>query len=180
MYTRRIVHVPALGKNAELRAALEARNASGNALAPHALSVLMFSPQPAFIHSVRHENLAAIEAYQERQRSDPTVEAQGGTITECLARPQAVLLYEELVATGVTGTPKFLMRTRVCPAPGKGHAVHQGSGPDAQVGPIADRVEVLERGVPAHRPAQVETEPSKTLGRGRFVAVGVNRQANLG
>lgn len=44
MYTQRIIHFPALGKDPELRAALEERNASGNALAPHALGQLMFSP----------------------------------------------------------------------------------------------------------------------------------------
>lgn len=120
MYTQRIIHFPAVGKNAELRAALEERNESGNAAAPHALSVLMFSPEPAFIHSIRFENLAAIEAYQGRQ-PDATFQAQGRKIDQCLARQRATVLYEELVGTGATTTtPRFLIRNRYCPAPGKG------------------------------------------------------------
>ena len=123
MYVQRIIHVPALGKNAELRAALEERNTAGNALAPHALSVSMFSLEPAFIHSIRFENLAAIEAYQEKQQADATRETWGRKITQCLARPQAVVLYEELGAPGQTGMgspPKYIIRNRYSPAPGKG------------------------------------------------------------
>lgn len=119
MYTQRIIHFPALGKGPELRAALEERNASGNALAPHALSQLMFSPEPAFVHSIRFENLAAIEAYQGRAL-DATFQAQGQKINQCLARERATVLYEELAGTGVKATPKFLIRNRHLPAPAKG------------------------------------------------------------
>ncbi len=119
MYTQRIIHFPAVGKNSELRAALEERNTTGNADAPHALGVLMFSPQPAFVHSIRFENLAAIEAYQARPL-DATFQAQGRKIDQCLARERATLLYEELVGTGAVATPKFLIRFRHCPAPGAG------------------------------------------------------------
>jgi hypothetical protein len=119
MYTQRILHAPALGKNAELRKALEARNSAGNAAAPHALSVSMFAIEPVFIHSIRFESLAAIEAYQERQFADPDFQVQAGVIAQCLARPQGVLLYEELAGTPVTGAPKFLIRNRILPAPGR-------------------------------------------------------------
>lgn len=121
MYTQRIIHVPALGKNADLRAALLERNATGNAAAPHALSVHMFSPQPGFVHGIRFENLAAIEAYQDRlQQGDATFQAQARKIDQCLAQQRATVLYEELAGTGVTTTPKFLIRNRYCPAAGKG------------------------------------------------------------
>lgn len=121
MYTQRIIHVPALGKSAELRAALLERNATGNAAAPHALSVHMFAPQPGFVHGIRFENLAAIEAYQERpQLADPTFQAQGRKIDACLAQERVTVLYEELGGTGVTARPKFLIRNRYCPAAGKG------------------------------------------------------------
>ena len=119
MYTQRIIHFPAIGKGAELRAALEERNTSGNADAPHALSVLMFSPQPAFVHSIRFENLAAIEAYQARPL-DATFQAQGRKIDQCLARDRVSVLYEELAGTGASATPKFLIRFRHCPTPGAG------------------------------------------------------------
>lgn len=119
MYTQRIVHIPAVGKGPELRAALEERNASGNAAAPHALSALMFSPQPGLIHAIRFENLAAIEAYQARPL-DATFQAQGLRINACLAQERATVLYEELARTAVTATPKYMIRNRQCPAPGKG------------------------------------------------------------
>lgn len=120
MYTQRIIHVPAIGKNAELRVALEERNATGNKAAPHALSVHMFSPEPGFVHSIRFENLAAIEAYQDRHLGDATFQAQARKIDQCLARNRVTVLYEELAGTGATTTPKFLIRNRFCPAPGKG------------------------------------------------------------
>ena len=119
MYTQRIIHIPALGKGPDLRAALEERNTAGNALAPHSLSMSMFSPQPAFTHSIRFDNLAAIQTYQERPL-DAAFQAVSRKITQCLSQPQFALLYEELAGTGVTGTPKFLIRNRYCPAPGKG------------------------------------------------------------
>ena len=119
MYTQRIVHIPAVGKGAELRAALEERNASANAAALHALSALMFSPQPAYVHSIRFENLAAIETYQGRPL-DETFRAQGRKIDACLAQERITLLYEDLGGTDVTGTPKFLIRNRYSPAAGKG------------------------------------------------------------
>jgi hypothetical protein len=109
VYTQRIIHFPALGKNAELRTALEERNKSGNAAAPHALSVSMFALEPTFVHAIRFENLAAIEAYQDRQLADAAFQAQAGKIAQCLSRPQAVLLYEDLVTIPVTDTPKFLL-----------------------------------------------------------------------
>jgi hypothetical protein len=119
MYTQRIIHVPVVGKSADLRAALLERNASGNADAPHALSVHMFAPQPGFVHSIRFENLAAIEAYQGRQL-DAAFLAQGRKIDQCLAQERVTVLYEELGGTGATAAPKFLIRNRYCPAPGKG------------------------------------------------------------
>jgi hypothetical protein len=120
MYTQRIIHVPALGKNAELRAALEERQSAAKAAAPHALSVSMFALEPTFVHSIRFDNLAAIEAYQEQQQGDAAFQAVARKITQCLARPQAVLLYEDLVRTEVTTTPKFRIVNRYCPAPGQG------------------------------------------------------------
>src|SRR5438105_1162760 len=83
MYTQRIIRTPALGKNAEVRAALEERNRT--AAAPHALSVSMFALEPAYIHSVRFENLAAIEAYQERQQGDAAFQAFGHKINQYLS-----------------------------------------------------------------------------------------------
>jgi hypothetical protein len=59
MYVQAILHHPALGKNAELRAALLERNSAANAAAPHALFASMFGPEPTFIHAIRFENLAA-------------------------------------------------------------------------------------------------------------------------
>jgi len=118
MYVQRIIHVPALGKNAALRAALEERNKAGNALAPHALSMSMFAPEPAFIDSIRFESLAAIEAYQE----NPARATWADNITPCLSRPQSVFLYEELgQPQAAMGTPpKYIIRNRYAQAPGKG------------------------------------------------------------
>ncbi|HZT06053.1 MAG TPA: hypothetical protein VFC51_03415 [Chloroflexota bacterium] len=117
MYTERIIHVPAVGKGPELRAALEARNATGNKAAPHALSVHMFAPQPGFVHSIRFENLAAIEAYMAAHLPSPE---ESRKIDQCLARERAVVLYEELDSTPLKATPKFLIRNRYQPSAGNG------------------------------------------------------------
>ena len=120
MYTQSIIHAPALGKNAELRAALEERNTAANAAgSPHALAASMFSPEPVLIHRIRFENLAAIEAYQDKNRDDPAFLAATAKIGQCLARPQAMLLHEELAGTPGTTPPKFLIINRICPAAGK-------------------------------------------------------------
>jgi len=122
MYTQRIIHAPAVGKGADLRAALLERNASGNAEAPHALSVTMFSPQPGYVHSIRFENLAALEAYQERpSMRESAFQEETRKIDECLAQERVTLLYEELTDTGAPSTtPKFLLRNRYSQASGKG------------------------------------------------------------
>jgi hypothetical protein len=123
LYTQLIIHHPAIGKNAELRAALEERNAAGNGAAPHSLRVSMFAVDPVFIHAIRFENLAAIEAYQDNQLGDAAFLAQTRKIGQCLSRPQAVLLFQEVARAGVPAKPKYLLRTRVCPAPGKAAAL---------------------------------------------------------
>jgi hypothetical protein len=120
MYTQRIVHIPAVGKGPELRRALEERNASGNAAAPHALSVNMFAISPAYVHSIRFDNLAAIEAYQNSHLQDPAFMAQANKISQYLAQERVSFLYEELGGTPVTGKASFLVRNRYCPAAGKG------------------------------------------------------------
>ena len=121
MYTQRIIHAPAVGKSADLRAALLERNASGNADAPHSLSVNIFSPQPGYVHSIRFDNLAAIEAYQNRPSlNDAIFQAQGRKIDACLAQERVSLLYEDLVGTGASTTPRYLIRNRYSQAAGKG------------------------------------------------------------
>jgi len=79
----------------------------------------MFALEPAFIHAIRFENLAAIEAYQDKQRADPAFLEGLRKVAECLSRPQSVLLFEELARTGAPGKPKFLLRNRLSPALGK-------------------------------------------------------------
>jgi len=119
VYTQRIVHVPALGKSAELRAALEERNNSPSTV-PHALAANMFSPQVAYVHALRFEDLAAIEAYQNRPL-DATFQAQGQKINQCLAQERITFLYEQLATTGpLSVRPKFAIRNRQAPAAGKG------------------------------------------------------------
>ena len=122
MYTQRIIHTPAVGKSQELRAVLLERNASGNADAPHALSVNLFSPQAGYVHAIRFENLAALEAYQERPSlRESTFQEQGRRIDQCLAQERVTFLYEEVASTGTpSSTPKFLIRNRLSQAPGKG------------------------------------------------------------
>ena len=121
MYTQRIIHIAALGKNADLRRALEERNATANAAgSPHALQMRLFSPEPALIHSIRFENLAAIEVYQDKNAGDSNVAAQTAKISQFLARPQTSELYQTLVPAQVSGTPKFSLRNKRCPALGKG------------------------------------------------------------
>ncbi len=120
MYTQRIIHIPAVGKGPELRAALEARNAAADPAVPHSLSTHMFSPSPAFVHSLRFENLAAIEAYEARRGQNPAFQAQGQRINDCLAQERISTLYRELSGTPMRGKAGFLIRNRYSPAPGKG------------------------------------------------------------
>jgi len=120
VYTQRIIHFPALGRNAELRAAMEARTAAAVAAGSrHALATRIMSTEPAFIHSIQFENLAAIEAYQDRNAADPNFAAQTAKITQCLSQPQGTELFEILIPAQPTATPKFSLRVKRHPAPGK-------------------------------------------------------------
>jgi hypothetical protein len=72
------------------------------------------------VHSIRFENLAALEAYMDRPL-DATFLAQGRKIDECLAQQRITFLYDDLMRGPRTGaTPKFLIRNTHRAAGGKG------------------------------------------------------------
>ena len=122
MYTQSIIHFPLPTKIVELRTALLERNDAANAGGtPHSLSVSMFTPEIAFIHRLRFESLAAIEAYQDKQRQDAGFAAAMAKVSPCLARAQSGVLHEELIMTPAPGAgapPKFSIANRVCPSAG--------------------------------------------------------------
>src|SRR6266568_173658 len=123
MYTQRIIHFPAAGKGPELRKAMEERNDSANAepmRSPHSLSQRMFAPEPAFVTVIRHESLAALEAYQHRNATNATYLAQTQKIASLLSRPQPQELYERLLPRQGTGPVGYTLRVKYFPAAGKG------------------------------------------------------------
>lgn len=121
MLIQRIIHYPALGKNAELLAALEERNTAANAAgSPHSLGMTMFAPELAYVDQIRHADLAAIEAYQARNAADPAFQAWSSKLTGLLARPQAQELWDVLVAPQPTTAPRFAVHVVAQPALGKG------------------------------------------------------------
>lgn len=126
MYTVRITHHPAPGKGPELRAALEEHSKAANAAgSPHNVSQLLYADEPTFVNSIRHESLAAIEAYTAKNAGDPTYAARTAKITACLARPQTQVLYENLVTAPRTGDANYALRITYHPASGKAAELRQ-------------------------------------------------------
>ncbi len=118
MYTVRITHHPADGKAGELRAALvehsKASNAAGLA---YNVTQLLYAKEPTFINSLRYENLAALEAYQ--NASDPARLARIAKINACVDRPDESALYENLGGRPLTGEVNYALHRRYYPAAGK-------------------------------------------------------------
>lgn len=126
MYTVRITHHPAPGKAAELRTVLEEHSKASNAEgSPHNVSQPLYASEQTFVNSIRHENLAALEAYGIRNLSDPASSARRAKIAPCLDRPQTLELYENLVTTARTGPVNYALRRTFYPAPGKAGELRQ-------------------------------------------------------
>lgn len=126
MYTVRISHHPAPGKGAELRAALEEHSRASNAAgSPHNVSQQLYASEATFVNAIRHESLAAIEAYGLRNASDPNYTARTARIGACVARPQNSELYENLVSAPVTDDVNYTLRMTYFPAAGKGGELRQ-------------------------------------------------------
>src|SRR5437773_1674226 len=123
MYRTHIAYVPALGQVEELRAALEEHvRASKAAGWSHALTELLFAPEPTLVNYIRHQSLAALEEYEARTASDPAYLARTARISACLARPQSVELYEDLgMVIGTTWN--YVLQTTLYPAAGKAGAL---------------------------------------------------------
>ena len=67
MYTVRITHHPAPGKAAELRKVLEEHSKTSNAEgSPHNVSQPLYASDLTYVNGIRHESLAALEAYGAR------------------------------------------------------------------------------------------------------------------
>jgi hypothetical protein len=118
LFVQRFINLPAVGKNADLRRALEELNAASNAAS--GLQTRLFSHQPAFIVGRRLENLAAFEALAEKQAGDPNFQTALAKTAQFVSQPVGSELFETLVQAQPNGTPKFVLRNRRSPMPGKG------------------------------------------------------------
>jgi len=98
MYLRN--SVPALGKENELRAALEEewvkkRQAQGIAIS---LSVQLFAPEGAtFVITVRYRDLAELENRRRQKQTDPAFQAAVAKFASLSRAPAKSELYEVLV-----------------------------------------------------------------------------------
>ncbi len=134
MYTVRITHHPAPGKAAELRAVLEEHSKASNAEgSPHNLSQPLYASEQTLVNGIRHESLAALEAYGIRSAGDPASTARRAKIGPFLDRPQTSELYENLVTTPRTGHVNYALRRTFYPAPGKGGELRQALEQRAKV-----------------------------------------------
>ena len=117
MLVQRIIHYPAMGKAGELRAALEERSKAANASgSPHSLTQRMFWIEPALVHNIRFDNLAAIEAYQAKNVNDAAFREITGNIGSLLSRPQETELFETLATKPASTTPQFALLVRRYPS----------------------------------------------------------------
>ena len=120
MFTVRIAHYPAPGKATEMRAALEEHSKAMNAAgSPHNLTQLLYASEPTFVNSIRHESLAALEAYGPAHANDDAYRARTAKFLALDVRPTNSELYENLVATPVTGEINYTLRSTYEPALGK-------------------------------------------------------------
>jgi hypothetical protein len=121
MYTVRITHIPAAGKANDLCAALEEHSKASNAAGlSYAVSQPMYTREPSIINSLRYDNLAALEAYQQTGFNDPAAVARRAKIAPCLARPQTAELFETLVQPRLNGArASYVLRVSFYPALGR-------------------------------------------------------------
>jgi len=80
----------------------------------------MFASEPAFVVAIRHESLAALEAYQQHNAADTAYSAQTQKIAALLSRPQPQELYETLLPQPATGPVGYTLRIKYFPTAGKG------------------------------------------------------------
>jgi hypothetical protein len=124
MYTEVIIHHPAPGKGADLRAALEERSKAANAAgSPHLVAQLLYAEEPTFANLIRHDSLAAIDEYGNRRASDPSFQVFLSKTAAADARPPSIALYENLVAAQPTGPVNYALWRTFYPAPGKAGAL---------------------------------------------------------
>src|SRR5947208_16435100 len=108
MYTVRITHHPAPGKAAELRKVLEEHSKTSNAEgSPHNVSQSLYASELTYVNGIRHESLAALEAYGARSASDPASTARLAKIAHCIYRPPPSVVYETLVHKPRTSVLKY-------------------------------------------------------------------------
>ena len=125
MYTVRITHHPATGKAQQLRQVVEERVKAANAAGvPHSLAQQMYAP-PTLVTSIRHDSLAALEAYGERNAGDPAYRAAVAKITECIDGPLSSELYQVIVPAQPTGSVNYSLRIRYFSVPGKNGELRQ-------------------------------------------------------
>lgn len=120
MYTVRVTHYPAPGKAAEMRAALEEHSKASNAEgSPHNLAQPLYASEPAFVNGIRHESLAALEAYTARNAGNEAYRARTARFLALDCRPPTSALYENLLMASPTGDVNYALHRTFYPAPGK-------------------------------------------------------------
>lgn len=126
MFTQRFRSYPATGKTGELRALLEevvrARLAEGKT---SRLSQVVFGDDSGALTSLHvHDDLAAFQAFRERNQSDPAGPARAQRAAGLTARPGQMHLAEVVIPFPPGGAPaRFGTTTTFVATPGQGLAL---------------------------------------------------------
>jgi hypothetical protein len=149
MYSQLIYMHPSMGKNQELLDVLAERNQVSNAEGfPHMVAQQLFALEPAFVSVTQFQDLAALDAWQERNRTDPAYRDAGRRVQAVVSRPSQVELVESLRQSKRTGEVRFFLSATSFAAPGKAAALRKALEASFPTTPQAGTVmRVLQRSV---------------------------------
>jgi len=122
MFVQRLVFAPALGKFPDLRALLTERVKQRQAEGVDAALAVAIDPTPDgawFAMNIRHADLAALEAFRDRNAADAGFQAWNAKLVPLLGRNPAGDISETLSVPPPGGPVRFIQRITFRPAPGR-------------------------------------------------------------
>jgi heme-degrading monooxygenase HmoA len=120
MYTLAIYMNPDSAKTPQLLKELRERNDISNGEGfPHMVAQQIFAPEPVIVSVTQFQDLAAFQAWTERNGSDAAYQASGQRILSTLRHQAHIQMHEALAQTAPTGHVAYFLSARSFAAAGK-------------------------------------------------------------
>jgi heme-degrading monooxygenase HmoA len=149
MYSQLIYMHPSMGKNRELLDVLRERNEVSNAEGfPHIVAQQLFAPETTFVSVTQFQDLASLEAWQDRTREDAAFQDAGRRVLAAVSRQTSVELVESLAQSERTGEVRFFLAATSFAAPGRAAELRRALEASFPQTPAAGTVlRVLQRSI---------------------------------